>query len=82
METAMKLRPGRLLFLVAAGALLSAAAGFYWSTAPASGSTGVTGATAVAVPADCAAFGCLGDPTQWVPPVAVDIGTVLSRAPH
>lgn len=81
----MKPRPGRLLLLVAGGALLSAAAGFYWSTAPASGSTGVTCATcatAVAVPADCAVYGCLGDPTQWVPPVAVDIGTVLSRAPH
>jgi hypothetical protein len=77
----MRLRPGRLLFLVAAGALLSAAAGFDWPTAPAAGSPG---ATAVAVPADCAAFGCLavGDPTQWAPPPAVDIGTVFSRAPH
>ena len=77
----MNPRPGRVLFLVAAGALLSAAAGLDWPTAPAAGSPG---ATAVAVPADCAAFGCLavGHPTQWPPLMAVDMATVFSHAPH
>jgi hypothetical protein len=77
----MKPRPRRVLFLAAAGALLSAVAAFDWPTAPAAGSPG---ATAAAVPADCAAFGCraVGDPTQWAPLMAVDIATVFSRAPH
>jgi hypothetical protein len=80
-DTAMKPRPGRTLSLAAATALLSAAAGFDGPTAPAAGSPG---ATAVAVPADCAAFGCppVGDPAQWAAFRAVDIATVFSRMPR
>ncbi len=77
----MNPRLGRILFLVAAIVLLSAAAGLDWPTAPAASSPGVT---PVLVPANCVAFGCTaaGDPMNGTPPLAVDIGTVFSRASH
>jgi hypothetical protein len=72
------MKRGHLLLLAAVGSLVLATVGVDRTPTDSSKTNTAAMAPGCGQPADCPS----GDPAQWAPLVAVDIGTIFARAPH